>query len=122
MDKTTKVLHWSPRILCIMAISFISLFALDSFGPDLTIWYQIASFLIHLIPTFVLLTLLIIAWKWEGIGGIFFTIIGFGMSIFFGPNLVIILTMTIPFVVVGVLFIISYFRKKRGLLKTNNSL
>ncbi len=128
MKTRIKVLHWIPRIICMLAILFISLFALDSFGPDLTIWQQIGAFLIHLIPSFVLLALLIVAWKWEYIGGIIFIIIGFGTSPFIfnhnynmnhsvGMSLGIILMITFPFVVVGVLFIISYFRKKRYLFK-----
>jgi cytochrome b561 len=131
MKTSIKVLHWMPRIICILAILFISLFALDSFRPNLTIWQQIGAFLIHLIPTFVLIALLIFAWKWEYIGGIIFVIIGLGLSPFIfkhnynmnhsvGMSIGIILMVTFPFVVVGILFIMSYFMKKKNLLKTNN--
>ncbi len=130
MKISINVLHWMPRIICILAILFISLFALDSFGPNLTVWQQIGAFLIHLIPTFVLIALLIVAWKWEYIGGIIFIIIGLGLSPFIfkhnynmnhsvGMSLGIILMVTFPLVVVGILFIMSYFMKK-NLLKTNN--
>ena len=130
MKKSTKVFHWLPRIICILAILFVSLFALDAFAPELTIWQQIGAFLIHLIPSFILLALLIIAWKWEFIGGIIFTIIGLGLSPFvfvhnykmnesIWMSLGIILTITIPFVFVGVLFIVSHFRKKQS--SNNNS-
>ena len=130
MKKSTRVFHWLPRIICILAILFVSLFALDAFTPELTIWQQIGAFLIHLIPSFILLALLIIAWKWEFIGGIIFTIIGLGLSPFvfvhnykmnqsIWMSLGIILTITIPFVVVGVLFIVSHFRKKQS--SNNNS-
>jgi len=37
MKTTTKILYWSPRILCILAILFISIFALDAFEPGHTI-------------------------------------------------------------------------------------
>ncbi len=130
MKKSIRVFHWLPRIICILAILFVSLFALDSFNPELTIWQQIGAFLIHLIPSFILLALLIVAWKWEFIGGIIFTIIGLGLSPFvfvhnykmnesIWMSLGIILTITIPFVVVGVLFIVSHFRKKQS--SNNNS-
>lgn len=131
MKRRIKILHWTPRVICILAILFISLFALDSFSPDLTIWQQIGAFLIHLIPSFVLLALLIVAWKWEYIGGIIFIIIGLGLSPFIfnhnynmnhsvGMSLGILLMITFPFVIVGVLFIISYFMKIKYLLKLNN--
>ena len=123
MKTSTKVIHWLPRIICILAILFISMFALDAFNPEKPIWQQIGDFLMHLIPSFVLLALLIVAWKWEFVGGIIFTIIGIGMSpvIFFhnyrmnqsiGMSLFIILTITIPFVIVGILFMVSHYRKK----------
>jgi hypothetical protein len=107
------------------------MFALDAFNPERTIWQQIGDFLMHLIPSFVLIALLIIAWKWEFIGGIIFIIIGVGMSpIIFMHNykmnhsiwmsLTTILIITIPFVIVGVLFIVSHYRKKNLPETTNN--
>ena len=65
METKVKVLHWLPRIICILAILFVSMLALDSFAPGLTIWQQLGAFLMHLIPSFVLLVFLVIAWKWE---------------------------------------------------------
>jgi len=82
MKKSIKVFHWLPRIICILAILFVSVFALDAFSPELTIWQQIGGFLMHLIPSFILLAFLIVAWKWEYIGGIIFAIIGLIMSPF----------------------------------------
>jgi hypothetical protein len=132
MKKNIKVFHWSPRIICILAILFVSLFAADAFAPGLTIWQQLGAFIIHLIPSFILLAFLIIAWKWEFIGGVIFTIIGLGLSpIIFVKNykmnhsiwmsLVIILSITIPFVVVGILFIVSHRLKKKNLQTTTHN-
>ena len=123
MKKSIKVLHWTPRILCVLAILFISMFALDSFTPELTIWQQLGAFLIHLIPSYVLIALLIIAWKWEFVGGIIFIVIGLAFSpIVFIHNynmnhsvwmsLGIILSITFPFILVGILFIWSHKKKK----------
>ena len=123
MRISTKVLHWLPRILCILAILFISLFALDAFDPKLTLWEQITGFIIHLIPSFLLMLILLLAWKKELIGGIVFTIIGLGFSpLVFMHNfrmnhsvwmsLSIIALITIPFSIVGILFIMSHYRKK----------
>jgi hypothetical protein len=129
MKRSIKVFHWLPRIICILAILFVSVFALDAFSPELTIWQQIGSFLMHLIPSFILLAFLIVAWKWEYIGGIIFAIIGLILSPFvfvmnynrndsIWMSLGIILSITIPFVIVGGLFIVSYFLKKKNLPKT----
>ena len=126
MKPKNTILYWTPRIICIIAILFISLFALDSFDSDLSIWKQLGAFAIHLIPSFILLTFLIIAWKWEFIGGIIFLIIGIGLSpvIFIknyhmnnsiGMSLGIILTITFPFILVGILFIANHLKIKKNL-------
>ncbi|MEK6780772.1 MAG: hypothetical protein AABY93_03650 [Bacteroidota bacterium] len=131
MKTSIKILHWAPRIICILAILFISMFAADSFAPELTFWQQIGGFLIHLIPSFVLLGFLIVSWKWEFIGGILFTVIGLGLSPFIfqhnynmnhsvGMSLSIILAITFPFIIVGILFMLSSSMKKMDLLKTHN--
>ena len=124
MSKALKIIHWTPRILCIIAVLFISLFALDTFGHGGGFWKEISDFIIHLIPSFILLVFLLIAWKWELIGGIIFTIIGLVMTpIIYSHNfamnqdvvmsLIIIASITLPFIVVGVLFIISHYMKKK---------
>ncbi len=124
MKKYIKVFHWLPRILCILAILFVSLFAADAFAPELTIWQQLGAFVIHLIPSFILIAFLIVAWKWEYIGGIIFIIIGLGLSPFvfihnykmndsIWMSLGIIVAITIPFALVGVVFVISHFKKKK---------
>jgi hypothetical protein len=126
MKKSISLFHWIPRILCILAILFISVFALDSFNEGASFWEQISAFLIHLIPSFFLIIILIIAWKWELFGGILFMVIGLGLTPFvFNLNyqmnnsvmisLGIVLMITIPFVAVGILFILSYYLKKKNL-------
>lgn len=124
MKNSAKIFYWLPRILCIAAILFISLFALDAFSPGLTIWQQIGAFLIHLIPSFTLLVLLAIAWKWEYLGGIIFMILGIGFTPFiflhnFRMNnsvwmsLGIIMLITIPFVLVGIFFLVDHYKSQK---------
>lgn len=125
MKKSIQVFYWLPRIICILAILLVSLFGADAFSPELNIWQQIGAFMIHLIPSFILLAFLIIAWKWELIGGIIFMVIGLGLSpVIFTYNykmnesvwmsLDIIMAITIPFVIVGGLFIASHFLRKKN--------
>ncbi len=127
MTRILKNFHWFPRILCMMAIAFISLFALDSFDPELTAGQQITGFLIHLIPSFILVIFLVVAWKWELIGGICFAVIGLGFTpLIYNMNyhmnhsvwmsLGVIALITLPFVFVGGLFILSHYLKVRNKL------
>jgi hypothetical protein len=77
-----SAIRYVSRILCILAILFISIFALDAFSPGLSLWRQIAGFLMHMIPSFVLIIVLIIAWKHELTGGILLVLIGLAASPF----------------------------------------
>ena len=122
MEKSIRILHWAPRILCIAAILFVSLFALDAFEPGLPLGDQIKGFLIHMIPSFILLAILLLAWKWELAGGIFFILVSLVTTpVVFTFNyrnnesiwisLIIVLTITIPFLIVGILFVLSHHKK-----------
>ena len=123
MKTSTKLLHWVPRILVILAILFVSIFALDAFSSELTFLQNAGAFLVHLIPSFVLVALLIIAWKWEKAGGILITIVGLFLSVAifilnYNRNhsvwlsLSIVLMICFPFVIAGILFIISHYKKE----------
>jgi hypothetical protein len=128
MKSNVNAFHWLPRIICILAILFVSMFAADAFSPELTFWQQIGAFLMHLIPSFVLLLFLVIAWKWELVGGIILTLTGIVMSPFIfnlnynrnhfsvGQCIGILCMITLPFIIVGILFIISHNLKKRQLV------
>jgi hypothetical protein len=125
MKTSIKLIHWAPRILGILSILFISIFAADSFEHGTTIWQKLVSLAMHLIPTFILTIILIIAWKWERIGGILFMLLGIGLSpiIFIlnynrnhfstGQSLGIVLMINFPFILVGILFMISDKIKKK---------
>ena len=124
MTKNIAILHWAPRILCILAIAFISLFAFDAFEPGLTIWQQLAAFAMHLLPSFILFMMLVVAWRWELVGGIVFMMLGLGLSPFIythnyamnhsvSMSLGIIMMITFPFFLVGLLFVTSYLVKKK---------
>ena len=126
MNNSKDFYFWLPRVICIAAILFVSMFALDSFGPGLTIWQQIGGFLIHLIPSYVLIALLVVAWKWEYVGGLLYIVLGLIFSVFifninfvrnqfsFGQSLFNALIIAFPFVVAGYLFIVSHNRKKKA--------
>jgi len=130
MTFSVKLLHWLPRIICIMAILFVSSFAADAFEPGHFSWQQVTAFCIHLVPAFVLFALLILAWKRELIGGILFTIIGIVMSpvIFFDSYsthyfsiaqcIAIILVFSFPLIMAGILFVFDYRWRKKHFSET----
>ena len=123
MKTKSLIFFWLPRVICILAILFVSVFALDAFESGLTIWEQLSDFFMHMIPSFILLSFLIIAWKWEFIGGMIISTISliatpfiflknYHMNHSIWMSLWIITIITIPFFVSGMLFMVSHFRKK----------
>ena len=67
-----RVLFWTPRILCIIFAMFMSLFALDVFSEGRGFWETILALLIHLIPVYLVVIVLVIAWRREWVGAILF--------------------------------------------------
>jgi len=127
MKTTIKIVHWTPRILCILAILFVGIFALDAFDPRYTLWEQLQAFFIHLIPNYILILFLVIAWKWELIGGLMLMILALGFSPFIyihnynmnhsvWMSLFVILMINFPFILTGALFVLSHFLKKKNIL------
>jgi hypothetical protein len=124
MKASVIALHWLPRILCILGILFISKYAIDSMESYLTVWQQILTLLVHLVPCILLAALLIIAWKWELAGGILFIVIGLALApVLFKHNydlsesiatsLGIVTMITFPLVMVGNLFTFSYLKRRK---------
>ncbi len=71
-----RLLFWTPRIICILFALLVSLFALDVFGQGQPLWRQILGFLIHLVPAYILVIVLIVSRRWEWVGGVIFPALG----------------------------------------------
>ena len=56
--------------------AFISIFAADVFGHGAGFWQTLLALLMHLIPTFLIVAVLIVSWRREWIGGILFILLG----------------------------------------------
>ena len=120
---TGRTIRLVARILALVAIGFISLFALDAFGHGEPFWNQILSFIMHLIPSFVLLIIFLIALKRELIGGILFVAVAlvnapwiykhnFAMNESVGMSIGIVCMLLLPFLITGLLFIIYDYKYK----------
>ena len=71
-----RTLFWTPRVVAMLYIAFLSMFALDVFSEEHGLWRILAALSIHLIPSFVLLVGLILAWRWEWIGAALYAAAG----------------------------------------------
>jgi hypothetical protein len=103
---TQKFLKWAPRALAIAYALFLSLFASDVWGAGAGFWNELAGFLIHLTPVYLVVLALVIAWRWPRAGGLLF----FGLAVlftwYFGWwEIALLLVMALPLVVIGILFL-----------------
>lgn len=104
---------WVPRVLGISFIAFISLFAMDVFGEGKPLWEMVVGFLIHLVPSYFLTAVLLIAWKWERIGGILYILLGiFYIVTARGMQWSAYLFISGPIFVIGGLFLLRSFTRK----------
>ncbi|MDO9546804.1 MAG: hypothetical protein Q7J07_08675 [Pelolinea sp.] len=111
-------LYWLPRILGMLFTLFISIFALDAFGEGIPFFEGVVGFLIHLIPTYITIAILLIAWKREMTGGILYLLLsGFYLVFMRIPHWTAFLLIGIPPILIGLLFISTNLISKRSLRK-----
>ena len=116
MKKTTnkgnRYLTRVLRILLILMILFWALFSLDVFEEEQGFWNILVAFLMHNVPVFVMIFILIIAWKWEHIGGMLLMLCILGFTTFLiarGPFMYGTLIMVgIPFLI-GAMFVVNHY-------------
>jgi len=114
MNKTSKrILFWTPRIFCILFAVFISLFALDAFTADGNMWMNLIAFLIHLVPGFILIAMLLLAWRWEWIGAAGTALFGLWLVQVNTArhNPVAAAILGIPLFLTAVLFLVNWFKR-----------
>ncbi len=107
---TKRLFFWAPRILGILFALFSSLFALDVLGEGYGFWETILALLIHLVPTYIVVIALIVAWRWEWVGAILFSALAvFYVAWTWGRfPWVAYLAISGPLALVGVLFLVDW--------------
>jgi len=123
-----RTLFWAPRVLSIAYIAFLSMFALDVFGEKQGFWGTLLALTMHLIPTFVLIAGLLLAWRWEWIGATLYAAAGmlYVMWVLWVPRplsaaikLTWIVTIAGPVFVIAALFLANWL--KHGELHAKSS-
>jgi hypothetical protein len=110
---TRRILFWLPRGLCLAFALFISLFALDVFGEGYGFWGTVWAFLMHMIPTALVLIALVVAWRWEWVGAVLFAGLAVFYCVVFRRNLdwIIFLLIPGPLLLVALLFLVNWLRR-----------
>ncbi|MFH1207414.1 MAG: hypothetical protein V1668_02295 [Patescibacteria group bacterium] len=108
-----KFFYWAPRVLSILIVCFVSVFALDIFEGDKTAGEIALGLLIHLIPTFVGIAVIVIAWKRELIGGWLFMALAVAFLFMSRFELAGMLMIALPFAVIGGMFLVHYYKYRK---------
>ncbi len=107
---------WIPRIIIIAFIAFFSMFSFDAFGTDTPFIEQLAGFLNHMVPSFVMILILIVSWNRSVIAGIMFMALGIVFTFYFSTyrQMATFFTISlIPFLA-GVMFLLPTILRKRA--------
>jgi hypothetical protein len=112
--RVRRWLYWLPRVSVLLFTALVSLFSLDVFGMGYGFWETMGAFLIHSIPTLFMIAVIVIAWRWEWIGGVLFI----AWALFYVVNTqgfgagVYLMMAALPFAL-GVLFLLNWhFRRE----------
>jgi len=101
---------WIPRTLMILFILFLTMFSLDVFEMEGTVLAKLGGFVIHSIPSLVLVAVLLVAWRNPLLGGVLTLASAAALMLrwhlWTGMTFV---TIILPVIVVGILFILSHF-------------
>jgi hypothetical protein len=108
--RARRLLFWAPRVLSILFAAFLSLFALDVFDEGFGFWGTILALLMHLVPSFLVVAVLAVAWYREWVGGIVFIALGvwYVVSVWGRFPLTTYLVIAGPLVLVGALFLLNW--------------
>ena len=104
-----KWIYWIPRVLGLLFAAFISLFALDVFSEGYGFWETLVALFMHMIPTFLVLGLLALAWRWDRIGGVLFILLGIAYIFMARMEISAVLVISGPLFLIGALFLLTGF-------------
>ena len=115
-----KWVFWTPRVLSIIFILFLMMFSLDVFSEASGFWNIFLGLLMHNIPAFILLIVLLISWKYEIVGGIAFIAAGLTyiiLTLFRNSFEWYLLSWSLiiagPAFLIGILFLMNWNQKRR---------
>jgi len=108
-------LFWTPRVLGILFILFVSLFALDVFEEELGFLGTLLALLAHLLPSIAMTIALVIGWRWEWVGtlgyfafAVWYIVFALGREMPWG---VITPMAGIP-ILIGILFLVGWVKRE----------
>lgn len=111
---THRFASWAPRVFALCVIGFLSLFALDAFEEKGSLVRILTGFVIHLVPSMILVLVLVLAWRRPWIGALMFGMAALGYALSAGrAHLDWIAFISGPLLLTAVLFFLSWIVARR---------
>ena len=112
--KKNEIILWTARTLSIVFACFISIFALDVFDEENEFWNTIPALMLHLIPTFIIILIIIFSWNRPLIGGLFYTFLGIAYIVYSWGKFdwTVYFIIAGPLFFLGILYFIFWYQKK----------
>jgi CHASE2 domain-containing sensor protein len=107
------LLLWSPRILGVGVCLFLGLFALDAFSQGKPFIQALPDFIVHLWPAALLLVVVAASWRLPWLGGVLFIGCAVAYAAIAHKHVDWIAVISGPLTLVGVLFLASWFYRRR---------
>jgi hypothetical protein len=115
MSDHRSFFYWLPRVLGIAFALFLMLFTFDAWEGTSSFWEGLLGWFIHMLPVFIVLFVLVVAWARPRIGGSLFLLLGAGFAVFFGERwdgqwtdaLISFLIISGPLFLLGALFLLE---------------
>ncbi|HOW28228.1 MAG TPA: hypothetical protein PK876_06980 [Elusimicrobiota bacterium] len=108
---SSRFFHWAPRILSLLFVAFLSLFAFDTVGEHA----GGSALLMHLLIPLSLLVIVLLVWKWDWAGALVFFFVALSYVGMVGLNRPWswYLTISGPAVLISALFLTNHYTKRR---------
>jgi hypothetical protein len=108
--RQARIIHWAPRLAAILIIFFVSLFSLDVFEIEASPLELLGAFLMHSLPSIIMILMLVFAWRRPVVGFIAFLLAGlfFLRFVIFGADLGHFLLFSGPLLLISALFYVDW--------------
>ena len=108
-----RAMLWAPRLLAAAVSLFLATFSLDAFGPT-SFGEALPDFIVHLIPSALVLVVAALAWHREWIGAMTFLALAAGYAVAARSHPSWIAVVSGPLLVTAALYAWNWMHRRTG--------
>lgn len=114
--KGTVKFIWIPRLIAIVFILFLMMFSFDVFAMEDTILEKVVGFIIHSLPSLLIIVILVLNWNNPFRSSLIFLILAVLFTLMFKTfrRIDTFIFISVPPLLVGLLFLLTNKLQKKG--------